>query len=113
MEPGLLSSKTREVEKWINDCFSQVKSVALPRRFKIQPEVENFPVGKPFDVLWLKFEFNDCQWDDQVMWDIRYLLMGSKLNKISGFPNDLNDVREKLYISRDGFSERERGSGRV
>ena len=43
------------------------------------------------------------------MWDIRYLLMGSKLNKISGFPNDLNDVREKLYISRDGFSERERG----
>ena len=47
-----------------------------------------------------------------MMWDIRYLLMGSKLNKISGFPNELSDVREKLYISRDGFSERERKFGR-
>ena len=50
-------------------------------------------------------------WDDEVMWDIRYLLMGSKLDKIPGFPAGLNDIREKLYISRDGSSERDRRAG--
>ena len=43
------------------------------------------------------------------MWDIRYLLMGSKLDKQPGFPTELYDVREKLYITRDGISERGRG----
>ena len=109
MTPGLLSSKIREVDKWINDCFSQVKSIALPKKFNIKPEVEYPRKGEPFEVLWVKFEFDDDQWDDQMMWDIRYLLMGSKLNKISGFPNGLSEVREKLYIFRDGYSERERG----
>ena len=47
-------------------------------------------------------------WDDQVMWDIRYLLMGSKLGKILGFPSDLEDIRGKIFISRDGISERGR-----
>ena len=65
-------------------------------------------MGEPFDVLWVKFEFDDNVWDDEVMWDIRYLLMGSKLDKISGFPMELRDIQDKLYISRDGFSERER-----
>ena len=101
MEPGLLSGRIREVEKWIKDYFSQVKSVALPRKFTIKPEVERPQIGEPFDVLWVKFGFDNDQWDDQVMWDIRYLLMGSKLNKLPGFPNELSDIREKLYISRD------------
>ena len=59
-------------------------------------------------MLWAKFEFDYMMWDDEVMWDIRYLLMGPKLNKISGFPVELRDIQDKLYISRDGFSQRER-----
>ena len=43
-----------------------------------------------------------------MMCDIRYLLMGSKLDKLPGFPAELNDIREKLYITRDGISERGR-----
>ena len=45
------------------------------------------------------------------MWDIRYLLMGSKLGKIPGFPPELEEVRGKIFISRDGHSERGRKSG--
>ena len=45
-------------------------------------------------------------WDDQVMWDIRYLLMGSKLGKIRGFHSEPEDIRGKIFISRDGDSER-------
>ena len=44
-----------------------------------------------------------------MMWDIRYLLMGSKLDKLPGFPVEFFDIRDKLYITRDGISERGRG----
>ena len=45
------------------------------------------------------------------MWDIRYLLMGSKLGKLPGFSSQLRDVQDKLYISRVGISERRRKGG--
>ena len=63
---------------------------------------------EPFDVLWAKFDFDDGFEDDEVMWDIRYLLMGSKMEKLPGFPIQLADIREKLFVTRDGFSERVR-----
>ena len=69
--------------------------------------------GDPFEVLWVKFDFDENMWDDEVMWDIRYLLMGSKMDKLPGFPSDLSSVREKIFISRDGDSERKRRVGRV
>ena len=72
------------------------------------PRLEQPRVGDPFHVLWVDFEFDDTQWDDEVMWDIRYLLMGSKLDKQPGFPAELFDIRENLYITRDGISERGR-----
>ena len=50
-------------------------------------------------------------WHDEVMWDIRYLLMGSKMNKLPGFPSVLREVKQRIYISRDGISERERKLG--
>ena len=46
------------------------------------------------------------------MWDIRYLLMGSKMEKLPGFPAEMADIREKLYVTRDGFSERGRRARR-
>ena len=46
--------------------------------------------------------------DDEMMWDIRYLIMGSKLNMLPGFPRELNGLRSKLFVSRDGISERKR-----
>ena len=64
---GLLSEKILGFEKWIKDTLSQVKSAALPSEFTIQPVVENPQVGEPFDVLWVKFEFDDNVWDDEVI----------------------------------------------
>ena len=54
------------------------------------------------------FDFDDGLEDDEVMWDIRYLLMGSKMEKLPGFPIELADIREKLFVTRDGVSERGR-----
>ena len=80
----------------------------MPKKFSVVTRKEHPPAAEAFDVLWAKFEFDDNDWDDEVMWDIRYLLMGSKLDKLPGFPAELNDIREKLYITRDGISERGR-----
>ena len=74
-------------------------------------EKESPKLGEPFDVLLVKFHIDESLWDDEVMWDIRYLLMGLKLYKIPGFPSGLNNIREKLYISRDGSSEKDRRVG--
>ena len=77
----------------------------MPKSFRVFPGQEHSSSGESFDMLWAKFEFEENMWDDEVMWDIRYLLMGSKLNKLRGFPADLEDIREKLYVTRDGISE--------
>ena len=106
--PNVLAGKVIEVEKWIRDTLSSVKSHAMPISFSVLPRKELPQGGEPFDVLWAKFEFGDKLWDDEVMWDIRYLLMGSKLDKLPGFPVELYDIREKLYVTRDGISERGR-----
>ena len=104
----VLAGRISEVEKWIRDTLRCFKSSAMPRKFNVVPRKEHPQSAEAFDVLWVKFEFDDKDWDDEVMWDIRYLLMGSKLDKLPGFPAELNDIREKLYITRDGISERGR-----
>ena len=109
LSPNALSGRISEVEKWIRDTLRCVKSRNMPRTFSVTHRKEHPRDGEPFDVLWAKFEFDNIGWDDEVMWDIRYLLMGSKLDKLVGFPAELCDIREKLYITRDGISERGRG----
>ena len=105
---NVLSGKIKEVEKWIRETLRCVKSSYLPRAFSVYPASECPRGGEPFDVLWAKFDFDDGLEDDEVMWDIRYLLMGSKMEKLPGFPIELADIREKLFVTRDGFSERGR-----
>ena len=79
------------------------------QRFYSSHRKKNPKLGEPFDVLLVKFHIDESLWDDEVMWDIPYLLMGSKLWKIPGVPAGLNDIREKLYISRDGERGRKVG----
>ena len=110
--PGLLAEKVEEVGRWIRDTLGQARSGDLPKKFIVSPEKEKPQFGDPFDVLWVSFNFDDDTWDDELMWDIRFLLMGSKLDKLPGFPLELNQMRDKLYISRDGISERSRRVGR-
>ena len=105
---GLLSEKIPEVYRWVKDTLDQANLGSVPNNFTVVPAKESPKLGEPFDVLWVKFIIDESRWDDEVMWDIRYLLMGSKLYKIPGFPSGLNDIREKLYISRDGSSEKDR-----
>ena len=96
------------MRKWIRETLSQAKLNLTLTKFSIVEEIEKPQSGDPFEVLWVKFEFEENMWDDQVMWDIRYLLMGSKLNKLAGFPCELRNLRENIFISRDSISERMR-----
>ena len=108
LPPDVLITKVSAVEKWIKDTLRCVKSANMPKLINLSPEKEHPQRGEPFDVLWAKFEFEDDMWDDELMWDIRYLLVGSKLDKLPGFPKELQEFREKLYVTRDGISERGR-----
>ena len=93
--------------------MSLAKLNPIPANFTVVKEMEKPQVGDPFEVLWVKFDFDDNMWNDQVIWDIWYLLMGSKIDRLPGFPTELNRVRDMIYISRDGDSERKRRMGRV
>ena len=103
--PNVLADKVVQVEKWVENSLRYTKSGAMPKSFTVTRSKEHPRDGEPFDILWVKFEFTEETWDDEIMWDIRYLLMGSKLNKLRGFPADLEGIREKLYVTRDGISE--------
>ena len=113
MPPDLLAGKIVEVEKWVRDTLRCVKSGAMPKNFNVSSRKEHPPVGDPLDILWVDFEFKNEPWNDEVMWDIRYLLMGSKSDKLAGFPVELFYIREKLYVTKDSISERGRGPRNV
>ena len=102
--PNVLADKVDQVEKWVRDSLRCTKSDSMPKSFRVIHSKEHPRGGEPFDILWVKFEFMEETWDDEIMWDIRYLLMGSKLNKLQGFSAVLEDLREK-YVTRDGISE--------
>ena len=111
MRKDFLSQKIDAVSKWIKNTITHAKLNPIPVNFSVVKGMENPKVGDPFEVLWVKFDFDDCLWNDEVMWDIRYLLMGSKMDRLPGFPPELSGARETIYISRDGDSERRRRMG--
>ena len=108
---GFLSQKIDAVRNWVKNAISQAKLDPTPVNFKVVKATEKPQIGDPFEVLWVKFDFDENMWNDEVMWDIRYLLMGSKMGRIPGFPSELSCAREMIYISRDGDSEGKRRMG--
>ena len=105
---GVLAKKADCIRNWIRKTLQKAKLSSTINDVNVLPSMEKPRQGEKFGVLWAEFTFEDEMWDDQVMWDIRYLLMGSKLGKIPGFPIGLEELRKKIFISRDGQSERER-----
>ena len=110
LEASFLLICCRKVDK---NTLSLVRVYyTIPTNFTAVKEIEKPKVGDQFEVLWVKFDFDETMWNDEAMWDIRYLLMGSKMDRFPGFPLELSQVRGKIYISRDGDSERKRRMGR-
>ena len=108
---GFLSRKIDVVRKWVKNAISKARLDPTPVKFSVDKGIEKPQLGDPFEVLWVKFDFGKDMWNDEVMWDIRYLLMGSKMDRLPGFPTELGCAREMIYISRDGDSERIRRKG--
>ena len=108
-QKGVLAKKAECIRKWIGKTLQKAKLSSKLKDVNVLPSIEKPLTGEKFEVLWAEFTFEDDMRDDQVMWDLRYyLLMGSKLGKIPGFPIELEELREKIFISRDGQSERGR-----
>ena len=108
ISPGLLASKLDCVKEWITITLRKARLSSTLSGVNVVASIEKPMCGDPFEVLWAEFDFGNDMFDDQVMWDIRYLLMGSKLGKIPGFPCEMEEIRNKIFISRDGDSERVR-----
>ena len=108
LQIGALAEKVDCFRDWIVTTLQKAKLSSTPNDINVLPSMEKPMHGDKFEVLWAELTFEDDMWDDQVMWDIRYLLMGSKLGKIHGFPIELEKLRERIFISRDGQSERGR-----
>ena len=70
---GCLLEKIDNVRKWVRETLSQAKLQVSPTNFSVVQESEKPQRGDPFDVLWVKFDFDEAMWYDEVMWDIRYL----------------------------------------
>ena len=85
---GLLSQKIDVIKKWIKNTLGQAKLNLLPKNFSVFHGMEGPHAGDPFEVLRVKFDFYENMWDDEVMWDNRYPLMGSKMAKVPGFPSE-------------------------
>ena len=106
LQRNFLAGKIAEVEKWVRIRCDVLILVYCQRLSTLSSAGATTDCHFMFYGLTLSLTI---RWDEELMWDIRYLLMGSKLDKQPGFPTELYDVREKLYITRDGISERGRG----
>ena len=103
---GLLHSKITNFENWIKKTLSDVPQVKFPQLLGVRLEMEQPRNGEtPFEILKARFA------DDEHLWDIKQLLIGSKENEIPGFPVELENLRSKIHISRDSISEQERRLG--
>ena len=85
LQKGALAKKAECIRNWIGKTLQKAKLSSVLNDVNVLPLIEKPMIGEKFEVLWAEFTFEDDMWDDQVMWDIRYLLMGSKLGKISWF----------------------------
>ena len=108
LQPGMLAKKVDCFRDWITSTLLRAKLSSVHKGVSIVPSLEKPRDGDRFGILWAEFKFEEESWDDQVIWDIRYLLMGSKLGRIPWFPAELEEIRGKIFISRDGYSERDR-----
>ena len=103
--PGELQSKTAFFEQWIWNTLAEAPYGSFSLLLEVSVQIEKTRKGEPFEIIKAKFA------EDENLWDVKQLLIGSKENEIPGYPADLENLRSRLHISRDTISERERRMG--
>ena len=104
-DPGELQSKILIFEEWIRNTLAEAPNGTFSPLLNVSVDTEKPKNGEPFEILKAKFT------DDKNLWDVKALLIGSKMKEIPGYPAELEKQRTHLHISRDAISERERRLG--
>ena len=94
-------SKVKEIEKWIANVRRLNPTLGLPELEKIISKWENPRNGDRFKILSVLFK------SEQGLTRMRDLLHGSKADFVEGFPTEIGDIRNKIYVNlpydRKGF----------
>ena len=88
-----LESKVSLFKEWIENMKILKPDLALPELKSVVPEWETPRSGNRFKVLLASFKSDHSL---SIMLD---LLHGSKIDILSGFPEELETIRDKIYVS--------------
>ena len=101
-EPGFFNNKLSCIKDWVYAAIKGASRVSFPELLHVAIEVEKPRDGDQFEMIWV--EFDGCK----NLWDLKFMMMGIKMGRFAGFPKELLGLENKLYVSRDRRSERER-----
>ena len=102
LNPGFFKKKLTGITNWVTAAIQEARKASFPKLVDVAIEVEKPKDGDPFEMVWVKFEGHEN------LWDLKYMMMGIKMGRFAGFPKELADWANKLYVSRDRRSENER-----
>ena len=105
LHPTFLESKVKVIENWIANVRRLKPSLVLPELDKVIPIWEKPRDGDRFKILRILFKSEEGL---NTMFD---LLHGSKADLVEGFPLELQEVREKIYLSLPRSRGREGNAG--
>ena len=94
LEHDLLGTKVKALEEWVTNLRLLNGNVILPELWKVVSVWETPRIGDRFKILRLLFKSTE---GIDTMYD---LLHGSKVDLVAGFPEELEGIRDKIYITR-------------
>ena len=101
-EPGFFEKKLSGIRDWVNAAIQGATKVCFPELLDVVIELEKPRDSDPFEMVWVKFNGHEN------LWDLKFMMMGVKMGRFSGFPKELFGLENKLWVSRDRRSESER-----
>ena len=93
LSTNYIESKVVAVEKWVATLKALNSNLGLPQIESVRPVWETPKDGNRFKILRVSFKSTEG------LIAMHDLLYGSKIDLIEGFPQELEEVRDKIYIS--------------
>ena len=99
LNPGFFKKKLTGITNWVTAAIQEAPKASFPNLVDVVIEVEKPKEGDPFEMVSVNFDGHEN------LWDLKFMMMGVKMGRFAGFPKELADWGNKLYVSRDRGSE--------